>query len=76
MDKGGNFIGWLFFDNQNLSVKLVENGLSSVHSTAEGSKFSQALTSAEQNAKKKKLNMWANFVEQEKEKVMMVFLFT
>ncbi|KAB7498565.1 Nuclease domain-containing protein 1 [Armadillidium nasatum] len=68
MDKGGNFIGWLFFDNQNLSVKLVENGLSSVHSTAEGSKFSQALTSAEQNAKKKKLNMWANYVEQEKEK--------
>ncbi|KAL7636680.1 UNVERIFIED_CONTAM: hypothetical protein RMT77_012429 [Armadillidium vulgare] len=68
MDKGGNFIGWLFFDNQNLSVKLVENGLSSVHSTAEGSKFSQVLTSAEQNAKKKKLNMWANYVEQEKEK--------
>ncbi|MCL4136789.1 UNVERIFIED_CONTAM: hypothetical protein GTU68_060303, partial [Idotea baltica] len=67
IDKGGNFIGWLHFDNQNLSVMLVENGLSSVHSTAEGSKFSHNLTSAEQNARKKKTNIWANYVEEEKD---------
>jgi hypothetical protein len=39
MDKGGNFIGWLFVDNTNLSLALVEEGLAKVHFTAERSSF-------------------------------------
>lgn len=74
MDKGGNFIGWLYFENHNLSVMLVEHGLSSVHSTAEGSKFSKQLSNAESDAKTKKLNIWANYIEEEKEeKVKKIF---
>ena len=30
MDKGGNFIGWLYVDGVNHSVTLVEEGLSKV----------------------------------------------
>lgn len=67
MDKGGNFIGWLHVENKNLSVLLVEEGLSSVHFTAESSKFYHLLTAAQDSAKAKKLNIWANFVEEEKE---------
>lgn len=67
MDKGGNFIGWLHVDNKNLSVMLVEDGLSSVHFSAESSKFASALSTAENEAKKKKRNMWANYVEEKEE---------
>ena len=65
MDKGGNFIGWLFMDGKNLSVELVANGLSSVHGTAESSSYYHALLSAETAAKQAKLNMWKNYVPQE-----------
>ncbi|XP_042886727.1 staphylococcal nuclease domain-containing protein 1-like isoform X1 [Penaeus japonicus] len=67
MDKGGNYIGWLHVDKKNLSVHLVEEGLSSVHVTAESSKFYHLLSSAQSAAKQKKLNIWANYVEEEKE---------
>ncbi|XP_047478957.1 staphylococcal nuclease domain-containing protein 1-like isoform X1 [Penaeus chinensis] len=67
MDKGGNYIGWLHVDKKNLSVHLVEEGLSSVHVTAESSKFYHALSTAQTAAKQKKLNIWANYVEEEKE---------
>ncbi|XP_076036932.1 staphylococcal nuclease domain-containing protein 1 [Oratosquilla oratoria] len=67
IDRGGNFIGWLTVEGKNLSVLLVEEGLSTMHATAESSKFSQQLSEAQQNAKSKKLNMWANYVEEEKE---------
>lgn len=39
MDKGGNFIGWLFVDNINLSVVLVEEGLVKVYFTVERSNY-------------------------------------
>nr|CAG4641473.1 EOG090X01F7 [Eurycercus lamellatus] len=65
MDKGGNFIGWLWVDNHNYSVKLVEEGLASVHFTAERSVYYRSLQVAEENAKAKKLKMWANYVEKE-----------
>lgn len=67
MDRGGNFIGWLHVDNKNLSVLLVEEGLSTVHFTAESSKFYHLLTAAQDSAKQKKLNLFANYVEEEKE---------
>ncbi|KAK7063179.1 nuclease domain-containing protein [Halocaridina rubra] len=69
MDKGGNFIGWLHVENKNLSVMLVEEGLSSVHVTAESSKFYNPLSSAQDSAKQKKLKIWANYVEEKEEKV-------
>ncbi|XP_067676667.1 staphylococcal nuclease domain-containing protein 1-like [Haliotis asinina] len=70
IDKGGNFIGWLFVDGINLSVALVENGLASVHFTAERSNFYKTLQVAEEKAKKDKLKMWANYVEPTKQEVV------
>jgi staphylococcal nuclease domain-containing protein 1 len=69
MDKGGNFIGWLFVDNLNLSAALVENGLSKVHFTAERSNYYQTLLTAETNAKKSKKNIWSLVQEEPKEVV-------
>ncbi|XP_071943600.1 staphylococcal nuclease domain-containing protein 1-like [Antedon mediterranea] len=64
VDKAGNFIGWLFVDGQNHSIKLVENGLSKVHFTAERSNYYAQLQVVEEAAKKTKLKVWENFVEQ------------
>ncbi|KAJ8315336.1 hypothetical protein KUTeg_007486 [Tegillarca granosa] len=63
MDKGGNFIGWLFVENTNLSLALVEEGLATVHFTAERSPYYKALQVAEENAKKRKANLWSKVVE-------------
>ena len=57
IDKGGNFIGWMFVDGVNVSVALVEDGLSKVHFTAERSKHYKTLSIAEEHAKSKKLNV-------------------
>lgn len=57
MDKGGNFIGWLFVENTNLSVALVEEGLAKVHFTAERSNYFKQLQIAEENARRNKLNV-------------------
>lgn len=57
MDKGGNFIGWLFVDNINLSVALVEEGLAKVHFTAERSNYYKQLQIAEENAKRNRRNV-------------------
>jgi staphylococcal nuclease domain-containing protein 1 len=54
MDKGGNFIGWLYVDNINLSVALVEEGLAKVHFTAERSSHYKTLQQAEAKAKERK----------------------
>lgn len=61
-------IGWLWTDqNINLSVALVEEGLASVHFSAEKSEYYRALKTAEDQAKAKKKNIWANYVEAEPE---------
>lgn len=67
MDKAGNFIGWLWVDNENLSVSLVEHGLASMHHTAETSEFARAIKTAEENAIKKRIGIWKDYVEVEKE---------
>lgn len=67
MDKAGNFIGWLWIDNVNLSVSLVQLGFASVHFTAERSVHYRALTAAESEAKQKKEKLWENHVEEEPE---------
>lgn len=56
---------WLWVDNQNHSTKLVEEGLASVHFSAERSVHFRALQMAEESAKAKKLRIWKNFVEKE-----------
>jgi staphylococcal nuclease domain-containing protein 1 len=57
IDKGGNFIGWLYVDNTNLSIALVEAGLAKVHFTAERSLHYKALLSAQERAKSAKLKV-------------------
>lgn len=65
MDKGGNFIGWLFYEGKNLSVELVSKGLSSMHATAESSPYYHSLQSAQTNARQVKANIWKNFKPEE-----------
>ncbi|XP_066153595.1 staphylococcal nuclease domain-containing protein 1 [Euwallacea fornicatus] len=64
-DKAGNFIGWLWIDNVNLSVELVKHGFASVHFTGEKSSYASQLKGAEDSAKSQKLRRWKNFVEEE-----------
>ncbi|XP_063164900.1 staphylococcal nuclease domain-containing protein 1 [Candoia aspera] len=63
MDKAGNFIGWLHIDGVNLSVALVEQGLSKVHFTAERSNYCKPLMVAEAAAKQKKERVWSQYEE-------------
>ncbi|XP_059470749.1 staphylococcal nuclease domain-containing protein 1 [Neocloeon triangulifer] len=65
-DKAGSMIGWLWAENHNLSVLLVEAGLASVHNTAEKTEFYSQLKRAEDSAKAKKEKIWKDYVEQEK----------
>lgn len=71
-DKAGNFIGWLWIENINLSIALVEEGLAAVHPTAERSEHFRALKSAEDSAKEKRLKRWLNHVEDDKEEVQRI----
>jgi len=58
-------IGWLWTDsNVNLSVALVEEGLASIHFSAEKTEFYRFLKTAEDSAKKAKKRIWANYVEE------------
>lgn len=43
----------------------MENGLATVHFTAEKSRYYNQLTCAEEKAKKARLNLWRNYVEEE-----------
>lgn len=65
VDKAGtSVIGWLWTENNvNLSVALVEEGLATVHFTAEKSEHYRTLKAAEDQAKHQKKNIWANYVE-------------
>lgn len=57
-------IGWLWTENNvNLSVALVEEGLASVHFTAEKTEHFRALSEAEGRAKAKRKNIWKDYVE-------------
>ncbi|XP_076334684.1 staphylococcal nuclease domain-containing protein 1-like isoform X2 [Tachypleus tridentatus] len=67
MDKAGNFIGWLWIDNTNLSVALVQEGLASVHFTAERSQHYNALKIAEDAAKARGDKIWTGFEETKEE---------
>lgn len=70
MDKAGGFIGYLFVQDEksncsiNLSEKLVENGLATVHFTADRSSYFHALISAEKRAKEARIGLWKDYIEQ------------
>ncbi|XP_071791896.1 staphylococcal nuclease domain-containing protein 1-like isoform X2 [Asterias amurensis] len=63
IDKAGNFIGWLFVEGVNLSVSLVEQGLSKMHFTAERSNYARVIQAAEEKTKEAKLKIWERFEE-------------
>jgi staphylococcal nuclease domain-containing protein 1 len=67
IDKAGNFIGFLWVDNKNLSVCLVEEGLSTVHFSAERTPYFRPLQIAEENAKARRDKIWQNFVDAKEE---------
>lgn len=51
------FYSWLWVGNKNLSLELVENGLASVHFSAEKTPYFRALKIAEDNVKAKRENV-------------------
>ncbi|VDO09781.1 unnamed protein product [Haemonchus placei] len=67
----GNFIGYLFLTPegggkpQNLSEVLLEQGLATLHFTAERSAHYNQLAAAEQRAKAALRNIWQNYKEEE-----------
>lgn len=66
-DKAGNFIGWLFIDNVNLSFALVKEGFASIR-VSEKSPYSSTLKSAEDAAKQQRLRIWKDYVEEKEER--------
>ncbi|KPI91897.1 nuclease domain-containing protein 1 [Papilio xuthus] len=67
MDKAGSFIGWLWIENENMSVSLVEHGLATMHHAAESSEYARAIKTAEENAKMKRIGVWRDFIEADRE---------
>jgi staphylococcal nuclease domain-containing protein 1 len=63
IDKGGNFIGWLTVDNKNVSVELVEEGFAAAYVMQERGNYGRQVQAAEDNAKRRKIKRWENFVE-------------
>merc|ERR1719412_2501168 len=64
-DKAGNFIGYLFCENQNLSVHLVAEGYATMHFTADRSNYCNQIQNAQDNAKSSKKRVWKDYVESE-----------
>lgn len=65
IDKGGNFIGWCFFGNTNISVALVEEGFASAYIVGERSSYGSQIMNAEESAKRRKVKRWANYTGEE-----------
>ncbi|OXA52850.1 staphylococcal nuclease domain-containing protein 1 [Folsomia candida] len=61
IDKAGNFIGFIFIEGKNLSVALVDEGLASVHFSAEKTPYFRPLQIAEDNAKARREKIWMNY---------------
>ncbi|EAU91580.2 transcription factor [Coprinopsis cinerea okayama7 len=62
-DKSGGFIGALYFNkNENAAVTLVKEGLATVHAySAEALPWAKQLFDAEEEAKKARRNIWADY---------------
>ncbi|XP_077975644.1 staphylococcal nuclease domain-containing protein 1-like [Styela clava] len=63
IDRAGNFIGWMIVDGVNVSLELVQRGLSKVHFTAERSRYYKQLSEAEEKCKTARMGVWQNFEE-------------
>ncbi|KAF5316869.1 hypothetical protein D9611_003977 [Ephemerocybe angulata] len=65
-DKSGGFIGALYLNkNENAAVALVKEGLATVHAfSAETLPYARQLFDAEEEAKKARLNIWADYDEE------------
>lgn len=61
MDKNGSFVCHVYVKYDNLSERLLEKGLASLHPSAERFKHFSALAASEQKAKDKKLGIFANY---------------
>lgn len=62
---GSSVIGWLWTEaNINLSVALVEEGLATVHFSAEKTEYYRQLKTAEDSAKAARKKVWASYVEE------------
>lgn len=57
-DKGGNFIGWLYFEGKNLSTSLVSEGLSRVLPQAERSVHAKELFENAEKARAARKKLW------------------
>lgn len=66
-DKRGNFIGWMYVDGKNLSLSLVEEGLSKVSPQADRSSHGNVLYAAEEKARAARKKLWEDYVEKEEE---------
>lgn len=66
---GAACIGWLWTEQneQNLSIALVEEGLATLHFSAEKSEYYKKLKLAEDTAKAQKKKIWSTYVEEEVE---------
>jgi len=65
MDKAGNFIGYMWVDNTNLSVHLVQEGFASMHFTADKAAYGNMIKNAEDSAKGAKKRVWANYTPED-----------
>jgi len=61
MDKVGGFVGYVFVDKVNVSIKLVEAGLSKVHYSGEQGKYANELLAAQERAQTARLGLWKNW---------------
>jgi len=57
-DKGGNFIGWLYYDGKNLSTSLVSEGLCKLLPQAERSVHAKELFDMEEKARAARKKLW------------------
>jgi len=69
IDKGGNFIGNLFYGNKNFALSLVEMGFASVYDPMNRLVEGKAFSDAEEKAKSSRLNMWKNYDPEEEQRV-------
>jgi len=57
----GGFVGYIFVDRVNVSLKLVEQGLSKVHYSGKQGKYANELIAAEERAQAAKLGLWKDW---------------
>ena len=75
IDETGNFIGYLFVENTNLSLHMVQEGFASMHFTANRSVYANRIKNAEDSAKAAKIRIWSNYSGEEELVSLMTQIF-